>query len=112
MCSTCQSPLIEQYSLGQLAQDVIYKGIGALCFGCDRVGHRRDGCPYVVCGPKKVGSDQRYEEARRDAQEMVCGDAKEDGYGPWMLVGRRKAGPRQMKPDEQGRILEEVIAGK
>ena len=36
-----------------LVQEVMYEGIGALCFGCGRVGHKRDGCPYVIQSPEK-----------------------------------------------------------
>lgn len=40
--------LIKTVLVGDLMQDVVYEGIGALCFGCGRVGHKREGCPYVV----------------------------------------------------------------
>lgn len=40
--------LIKTVLIGGLMQDVVYEGIGALCFGCGRVGHKREGCPYVV----------------------------------------------------------------
>ena len=41
-------PLIKTVLIGGLVQDVVYEGIGALCFGCKRVGHKRERCPYVV----------------------------------------------------------------
>ena len=36
-----------------LGVEVVYEGIGALCSVCGRVGHKRDGCPYVIQSPEK-----------------------------------------------------------
>ena len=46
-------PLIKMVLIKSLVQEVMYEGIGALCFGCGRVGHKRDGCPYVIQSPEK-----------------------------------------------------------
>ena len=93
-------PLVRMILIRKLTQGVIYKGIGALYFACGRVGRRRDGCPYMVHSPKEVGNVQQQEGDRKATLEAIYDTTEEDGYGPWMVVNRKKASPRRMKPVE------------
>lgn len=56
-------PLITTILIGKLEQLVLYEGIRRLCFGCGRVGHRRESYPYIIC------------------QEAPCKAAMEDDSG-------------------------------
>ena len=44
--------LITTVLIGKLEQQVLYERIQKLGFNCGRVGHRREFCPIVVCGPQ------------------------------------------------------------
>lgn len=91
-------PLVKTILIGKLIQGVIYEGIGALCFTCGRLGHRKDDCLHVIRGPKVQRNDQHIEGERNESREVACDTSEEDGYGPWMVVNRKKTGPRRMKP--------------
>ena len=43
-----EKPLITTIMIGKLEQLVTYEGIHRLRFGCGRVGHRRENCPYII----------------------------------------------------------------
>ena len=45
-------PLSTRILLEGVVQEVQYEGINTLCFSCGRVGHRREGCPYIIKGSK------------------------------------------------------------
>ena len=42
-------PLIKIVMVGKMAQAILFEGLNALCFACGRVGHRKVGCPYIIC---------------------------------------------------------------
>ncbi|KAK9989529.1 hypothetical protein SO802_029768 [Lithocarpus litseifolius] len=41
-------PLVRKVLIGRIRQEVLYKGISSLCFACERMGHRKEVCPYVA----------------------------------------------------------------
>ena len=41
-------PLVTVVLIGKFEQPVCYEGIQKLCFSCDRMGHRRESCPYTI----------------------------------------------------------------
>ena len=43
-----EQPLVTTILLGKVEQPVSYEGIQKLCFGCGRLGHQREACPYTV----------------------------------------------------------------
>lgn len=66
-----------------------------MCFACGRMGHGKDSCPHVICGLEVQRSDQQIKGGRKESREVVYDTSEEDGYGPWMVVSRKKTGPRQ-----------------
>jgi hypothetical protein len=81
-------PLARTIRVGKTKLAVVYEGIRLLCFHCGRIGHRREWCP-----------NQIQEEVVTPVDSSTVPDSKEEdkskGFGPWMLVARRK---RQNKP--------------
>lgn len=43
-----EKPLVTAILIGKREQSVYYEGIQKLCFGCGRLGHRCEACPYVI----------------------------------------------------------------
>nr|POE89423.1 hypothetical protein CFP56_01780 [Quercus suber] len=43
-----EKPLITTVLIGRLEQPVAYEGIHKLCFGCGRMGHHKETCPYTT----------------------------------------------------------------
>ena len=41
-------PLVTTIMIGRLEQMVSYEGIQKLCFGCGRLGHSKESCPYTI----------------------------------------------------------------
>ena len=44
-----EKPLVTAILIGKHEQLVCYEGIHKLCFGCRRIGHRKEQCLYVIC---------------------------------------------------------------
>lgn len=86
-------PLIRKIYLGKLEQYMQYEDINALCFSCGRIGHKREACPYHIReNPKDMGTEQCHEpESKDNATPLDKGvEGKNEGYGDWMVVSRRK----------------------
>lgn len=71
-----------------------------MCFACGRAGHRRDGCPHVIRGPEEVNTTQQLKGKGKESRVEVHDSTDEDGYGPWMVVKRKKTSPKQTKSVE------------
>ena len=103
-------PLVIVVLIGKFEQPICYEGIQKLCFSYGRMGHRKEGCPFLV-RPDPVrrevdvvnGRDVRarsprsceeHATARTDASEgpssVVHGSAHEKAQeglcGPWIVV--------------------------
>nr|POE90406.1 uncharacterized protein CFP56_59946 [Quercus suber] len=103
-------PLINTVLIGKFEQQVVYEGIHKLCFGCGRIGHKKEACPHLVRKPgSPVSGDnvERGDSARSHTLHAM--DSSTDGsgtsggsgadtestlYGPWMVVTRKKFGQR------------------
>lgn len=92
------TPLPRSILIGRFRQDILYEGIGSLCFSCGRIGHQKNHFPYSV-KDMVVEMDKGDEsELKRNDNEVAEGtnlDEKEAGddrgdYGLWMLVRRKK----------------------
>ena len=84
-----EKPLARTVRVGKANVVVIYEGIGFLCFQCGKIGHRKKWCPNRV--PEKIGNMLSAKQSTPCTEE----EDKTKGFGPWMLVSRRK---RQIHP--------------
>ncbi|XP_030923106.1 uncharacterized protein LOC115949992 [Quercus lobata] len=102
-------PLINTVLIGRFEQPVVYEGIHKLCFSCGRIGHRLEACPLTIKKPEPPveGGPVSAGENTHVVHDSYCSGTgsgtnkdsiagrEEDGYGPWMLVARRKAGQKK-----------------
>ena len=92
------TPLPRSILIGRCKQDILYEGIGVLCFSCGRMGHRKSHYPYTV--KEKVTDVDNAAVSDQGGNEVEVGTIsnpkkpearKERGdYGLWMLVESRK----------------------
>ena len=89
-------PLVRMVRVGKTKLAVLYEGVGLLCFHCGKIGHRQEWCPNRAA--------EEFEQASINAQSRpgMEEEDKQKGFGPWMVVTRRK---RQTKPT-RGRELD------
>jgi hypothetical protein len=73
--------------VGKTRLAVIYEGVSLLCFHCGKIGHRREWCPLHT--PVETEILVTNEQSKMEEED------KQKGFGPWMVVSRRK---RQIKP--------------
>ena len=101
-------PLINAVLSGRFEQQVVYEGIHKLCFGCGRIGHKKDGCPHLVQNPgSPVRGDNGDVDDSARSRTLHAMDSTTDRsgtlggsrvntestmYGPWMVVTREKPG--------------------
>ena len=101
-------PLINTILIGRFEQAVVYEGLNKLCFSCGRIGHRVETCPLTIKkpeppvegGPMRAGEDTHvvhdsYGTGAGSGMKESAAGREEDGYGPWMLVARRKPGHKK-----------------
>ena len=109
-----EKPLVTAILLGKAEQPVTYEGIQKLCFGCGRLGHRREACPYSIRPSSPIreaeigmnGKDDEVTCKEREqcktnvevgpklVQSDVPKDVQDTSYGPWVVVARKKNGTR------------------
>jgi hypothetical protein len=80
-------PLTRTVRVGKTRLAVIYEGVSLLCFHCGKIGHRRERCPIRALEESELPS--------ANDQSSLVEEDKPKGFGPWMIVARRK---RQTKP--------------
>ena len=68
-----------------------YEGINVLCFSCGRVGHKTEGCQYVMKpsehAEKPMGEND-VAGSHRVGKDHVAPDY--DDFGPWVFVTRNR----------------------
>ena len=61
----------------------------SLCFGCGRIGHKKEVCPFTVREPTNVVQvEQSMEATPKEAEQPA--DKSHNDFGEWMIVTRRK----------------------
>jgi hypothetical protein len=89
-----EKPLPMTVYIGQKRmQPIQYEGINQLCFYCGRIGHRKEGCPFMVrplIPPSSPGDVLVQHETHST-------DGKET-FGEWMVVTRKKRPTAGRKP--------------
>ncbi|XP_020674344.1 uncharacterized protein LOC110093710 [Dendrobium catenatum] len=63
---------------GRFYQKVEYEGIGIMCFGCDKIGHRRDHCPLKDGGQGDAGTRKAGEQLKQ-SEPMVKNSEQSSG---------------------------------
>ena len=110
-------PLVTAILIGKFEQSICYEGIQKLCFGCGRVGHRKESCPYII---RQKSSSERTEvraegsvpsspcethvpnkvQKGQGSNESVSRSTKEEAtdgtYGPWVVVTHRRNGTKNL----------------
>ena len=94
-------PLIRTVRVGKLKLAVVYKGIGLLGFKCGKLGHKQEWCP--TCITPEPGVQQETTTANSTPEE------NSNGFGPWMLVTRRK---RQTKAATHQAVVDITERGR
>lgn len=110
-------PLVTTVRMGDRHQIVIYEGINSLCFSCGRIGHRKENCYYTIQRPSSLTNldaklnDKTFErctdsphpktdissQPQPDAQGKAKAASDEIAFGPWMVVSRKRKGPKATK---------------
>ena len=108
-------PLVTAILIGKFEQPVSYEGIQKLCFGCGRVGHQKNQCPYIIRhevpteraevtpegsvppSPCEVHVSDVVQKGQ-SSNESVNGSGNEERtegtYGPWIVVARKRNGTK------------------
>ena len=97
-----------------------YEGIHKLCFGCGRIGHRKEQCPYAIHQPSPPRMEVNQPDGETEAQacnmhdpdnakqnvgpslnvhDSAQEDVPESTYGPWVVVMRKKQGTKHQRRD-------------
>nr|POE55814.1 uncharacterized protein CFP56_43333 [Quercus suber] len=122
-------PFITTVMIGKFQQSVTYEGIHNLCFECGRMGHKREGYPFVVrlvppckeaeLGGASAGGVSSHIVHGADNAEVKMGphnkdynavrkDVHEGSYGPWVVVARRKKETKTQRSG--GSLLDQGLA--
>ena len=61
----------------------------SLCFGCGKIGHKKEVCPFTVREPTNVVQvEQSMEATPKEAEQPA--DKSHNDFGEWMIMTRRK----------------------
>jgi len=111
-------PLITTILIGKFEQLVCYEGIQKLCFGCSRVGHRKDICLYTIhqespprrvekmtegsvdSSPCDLHASDRVEKGQGSNESVnvsVNEEATKGTYDSWVVVTHRRNGTRNQR---------------
>ena len=108
-------PLITAILIGKFEQPVCYEGIQTICFGCGRVGHQKNHCPYTIrpkvsvertettpegsvpsspCKEHVPDKAKKGQGSKESVNESEIEESSEGTYGPWIVVARKRNGTR------------------
>ena len=71
-----EKPLVEAILIRKFEQPVSYEGIHKLCFGCGRLGHRREVCLYFICQSSSIREAETGVEEKGD--EHSCNEREQN----------------------------------
>lgn len=106
---------------GRRIYGVEYEGLGMICFGCGRYGHRKEACGENIVREKDLNDDGAVGMQKEDGREQVKRDENSvrkvqvgtENFGPWMLVQRnnRRRGVQMRKQGniQGGNIVDEAV---
>ena len=113
-----EKPLVTAILIGKREQPVCYERIHKLCFGCGRIGHRKEQCPFVIRQPSPSSKEANQSDGVTEAQTCNAHDTEsakqsvgpgitvhgsaqkgvpESTYDPWVVVMRKKQGVKQQR---------------
>ena len=102
-----EKPLANAMLVDNIEQPITYEGLNRFCFSCGRIGHQREECIYTIRKPSPkrppVPEGQHILTKKDNDAEVLrpCTlhevDPKDDTYGPWMVVSRKKSSNRKDK---------------
>ncbi|GMY07011.1 hypothetical protein FCV25MIE_02250 [Fagus crenata] len=89
-----EKPLPMTIYIGQKRmQPIQYEGINQLCFCCGRIGHCKEGCPFMVRSPIPPSSSSDVL-----GQHVTHSTDGKETFGEWMVVTRKKRPTASWKP--------------
>lgn len=108
-------PLVTNILIGAIHQPVNYEGVHRPCFSCGRIGDWKEACLYTLQSfPKSYKDNDDSEDGPVSNSHEGCdlvdlrqGEApqsleKEDAYGPWVVVTKKRQGNRGVRNKLQG----------
>ena len=84
-----------------MIQEVQYEGINDICFACERIDHRKEGCPTIIkklkSSPDSPNSNEQQQNLNASMIMSQGSDQRDVGesgmagmeYGDWMVVKRK-----------------------
>lgn len=98
-----EKPITNAVLVDNIEQPITYEGLHKFCFSCGRISHRRKKCIFMIRKPSPerplvlegTVEDNNAEVSRPCSLHEV--DPKDDTYGPWMVVSRKKQSNRKDK---------------
>ncbi|KAF3950081.1 hypothetical protein CMV_024118 [Castanea mollissima] len=102
-----EKPLANAVLVDNIEQPITYEGLHRFYFSCGRIGHRREECVFRIRKPspeRSLAPEGQHVQTSKDNDVEVHSPCaphevglRDDKFGPWMLVSRRKASIRKDK---------------
>lgn len=85
-----QRKLVSKVIAANMVYQVEYEGLGLICFGCGRYGHRKENCSWSPVNPTQVNPNQPPSPAAVTTPSPARKPTPPPGeaFGSWMIAGR------------------------
>ena len=90
-------PIVRLLKFGGINQRIQYKGISSLFFDCGWVGHQVETYCYII--RTSLAEDRNGEESKSQGTKE-CTAQDTEGFGPWVLVTRKKQQFKRVLKDQ------------